>query len=416
MRTLLVLTLPLIVFAQESFYLKPGDRVVFYGDSITDQRLYTTFLETYVVTRFPNLPVTFVNSGWNADRVTGGIGGPVDKRIERDVTPYRPTVLTIMLAMNDAGGNAFDAKHFENFQNGYHHLINKVKLDDPGTRITLLQTSPFDDVTRPPVFDPGYNAVLLRFNEFVARMARNEAMQTVDMNAPVVELLRRATKVDADRAQHLILDRVHPSAATHMIMAETILKAWKAPAVVSAVEIDGASGVVTRAENTKLGAIGRRDVLTWEQTDRALPFPIDWDDYEKLIPLAMRCSDFVDVLNQETLRVTGLRLPRYILRIDNVEAGKFTPEELAKGINLATLAVTPMMKQAREVHALTVKHVNVHDTRWKQVEVPLEADSVSAKGAALAALDRLEEEIVKQQRAAAQPKPHRYELAPVALK
>ena len=36
-----------------SFYLKDGDRVVFYGDSITDQRLYTTFTETFVVTRFP---------------------------------------------------------------------------------------------------------------------------------------------------------------------------------------------------------------------------------------------------------------------------------------------------------------------------------------------------------------------------
>ena len=39
--------------AQEAFALRDGDRVVFYGDSITDQRLYTTFAETFVVTRFP---------------------------------------------------------------------------------------------------------------------------------------------------------------------------------------------------------------------------------------------------------------------------------------------------------------------------------------------------------------------------
>ena len=31
--------------ADSTFYLKDGDRVVFYGDSITDQRLYTTFAE-----------------------------------------------------------------------------------------------------------------------------------------------------------------------------------------------------------------------------------------------------------------------------------------------------------------------------------------------------------------------------------
>ncbi len=40
--------------AQE-FALREGDRVVFCGDSITDQRLYTTFTETFVLTRFPEL-------------------------------------------------------------------------------------------------------------------------------------------------------------------------------------------------------------------------------------------------------------------------------------------------------------------------------------------------------------------------
>jgi hypothetical protein len=41
-----------VLLAQSSFFLKDGDRVVFYGDSITDQRLYTTFTETFVLTRF----------------------------------------------------------------------------------------------------------------------------------------------------------------------------------------------------------------------------------------------------------------------------------------------------------------------------------------------------------------------------
>src|SRR5437762_10718489 len=87
----------------ETFDLKDGDRVVFYGDSITDQRLYTTFAESYVVTRFPTLNIVFTHSGWGGDRVGGGGGGPVDVRLARDVFPYRPTVMTIMLGMNDGG-------------------------------------------------------------------------------------------------------------------------------------------------------------------------------------------------------------------------------------------------------------------------------------------------------------------------
>src|SRR2546428_12498836 len=107
----LVRTLCLVAFAAlqaraQSFALKEGDRVVFYGDSITDQRLYTTFTETYVLTRFPKLDVSFVHSGWGGDRVTGGGGGPIDLRLHRDVMAYKPTVITIMLGMNAASNRA----------------------------------------------------------------------------------------------------------------------------------------------------------------------------------------------------------------------------------------------------------------------------------------------------------------------
>src|ERR671934_2548253 len=69
-----------IARAQSGFALQDDDRVVFYGDSITDQRLYTTFVEDYTVTRFPRWSIRFIHSGWGGDRVTGGGGGPIDLR------------------------------------------------------------------------------------------------------------------------------------------------------------------------------------------------------------------------------------------------------------------------------------------------------------------------------------------------
>src|SRR5277367_3768257 len=116
MYRLLILTLVLSsLFAQDSFYLKDGDTVVFYGDSITDQRLYTTFTEAYVLTRFPKLNVRFVHSGWGGDRVDGGAGGPIDTRLTRDVLAYRPTVVTVMLGMNDGAYRAFDSALFKTY-------------------------------------------------------------------------------------------------------------------------------------------------------------------------------------------------------------------------------------------------------------------------------------------------------------
>src|SRR4249919_3923366 len=115
------------LLAQGSFFLKSGDTVVFYGDSITDQRLYTTFAETYAVTRFPNLDVKFVHSGWGGDRVTGGGGGPIDVRLQRDVYPYKPTVITIMLGMNDGRYKAFDQQLFDTYANGMKDIVTNVK-------------------------------------------------------------------------------------------------------------------------------------------------------------------------------------------------------------------------------------------------------------------------------------------------
>src|ERR1017187_4793843 len=108
--------------AQEAFALRDGDRVVFFGDSITDQRLYTTLAETYVVTRFPRTNISLVHSGWGGDRVTGGGGGPVDVRIWRDVLPFNPTVVTIMLGMNDGRYRAFDQALFDEYATGIKHI------------------------------------------------------------------------------------------------------------------------------------------------------------------------------------------------------------------------------------------------------------------------------------------------------
>src|SRR6185437_14257576 len=171
-------------FPAADFSLKDGDRVVFYGDSITDQRLYTVITETYVVTRYPDLDVKFVHSGWGGDKVSGGGGGGIDTRLSRDVLPYKPTVMTIMLGMNDGLYRAETEATDRAFFDGYKHIVESVKTSLPNIRITAIQPSPYDDVTRAPNFPGGYNEVLISFSKWIANYARTAGLNVADLNTP----------------------------------------------------------------------------------------------------------------------------------------------------------------------------------------------------------------------------------------
>src|SRR5947207_1681349 len=133
----MVRTLCLVAFAAlqaraETFALKDGDRVVFYGDSITEQRLYTTYVEHYVLTHYPDRRVTFINTGWGGDKVSGndckpcaGVGGLA--RIKRDVIDHRPSVVTLLFGMNDGQYRDFDPAILKVYEDGLTAIIRELK-------------------------------------------------------------------------------------------------------------------------------------------------------------------------------------------------------------------------------------------------------------------------------------------------
>ena len=401
--------------AQSNFFLRDGDVVVFYGDSITDQRLYTNFVETFVATRFPALNVRFVHSGWAADRVDGGAGGSIDLRLRRDVLRYHPSVITLMLGMNDGHYRPFDPAVAKAFATGYENIIQTVKAALPNTRITLLRTSPYDDVTRPASFPGGYNDVLLRYSEFLPTLAKREELMYVDLNASLVSVLKKVYAANSELAKQLIPDRVHPGLAAHLVMAESLLKAWNAPALVTAVEINGVTGKARRAENTTLSDLSTETNLHWTQLDSVLPMSIGPVPSEELVKLVLGSTDFIEALNQETLRVTGLPSGAYDLKIDGERIATFTDAQLAASINLAHLT-TPMSHQSDDVLLLTYEHNNLHFARWRLVETAFEQENLSSTRAAMDALDKLEDEVLALRKRKAAPRPHHFEIAAVPPK
>lgn len=185
-------------------------------------------------------------------------------------------------------------------------------------------------------------------------------MLVADLNGPVVEMLKKANALDPAGTKALIPGRIHPSSGGHLIMAEALLKAWGASPVVTEGEIDAAARRVARSENTSVSSLAAGTALTWSQKDEALPMPVSLRDRSLPInqrrgaatmELALQASDFMQVPNRQTLRVSGLESARYTLKINSSPVGSFSREQLAEGGNLAELP-TPMARQALRVYLL----------------------------------------------------------------
>ncbi len=342
----------------KDFYLQDGDTVVFYGDSITEQNYYNQYVELYTATRFPSMRVNFYGAGVGGDRVTGGSGGPIDQRLERDVFGEHPTVVTIMLGMNDGSDRATTDEIQTTYINGYQHILNSIHQNAPRARVTLLGPSPYDDVTRPTTFPGGYNRVIEHFADLVNGLAQKNGATFANLNPAVVAALAKAELVDPGAAKLLLPDRVHPDPLAHWVMAETLLKRWRAPSLVSSVTLDARTGRVAESENASVDHVERTDgALRWTELDDALPLPFSRDNATQALLLEL--TDIEEQLNQEPLRVTDLVPGRYTLEIDNNRIGSFTAEELAGGINLADYP-TPMFHQAQRVSWLVRDRDEAH--------------------------------------------------------
>ncbi len=324
------------------FYLRDGDVVVFYGDSITENGGYARLVEEYTLTRFPEWNTRFYYAGVGGDRVTGGALGSIEERLSRDVIARRPTVVTVMLGMNDAGYRPFDEALFRQYSQGYSALIRRLRTELPGVRITVILPSPFDDISRSPQFEGGYDGVLRRYGDFVWELAQAEGLTAVDFGEPLNQGVRRLAAWSTLLARQLIPDRVHPARSGHLLLGAALLKAWQAPETVTEVQLDAASLQVRGQVGTTVDALERPQPggLRWRQQDRSLPLPLRRDDAE--VELAELAGAGLMELNRIMLRVRGLELGNWDLLIDGHSAGTWSSWELDRGIDLGG-RWTPML-------------------------------------------------------------------------
>src|SRR5512134_552660 len=142
------------------FFFRDGDVVVMIGDSITEQHLYSNYVEMFTVTRFPAWKLTFRNVGIGGDRSPGG-----NSRFKRDVLVHKPTAMTVDFGMNDGGYGGFNENTFKTYVGGLQGMAEQAKA--AGIRVAWCTPQPLDGPEQGPTALTAYNVTLERFCEGV---------------------------------------------------------------------------------------------------------------------------------------------------------------------------------------------------------------------------------------------------------
>ncbi len=327
------------VASAADFFFKDGDVVVMIGDSITEQHLYSNYVEMWTVTRFPKWKLTFRNVGIGGDRSVGG-----NSRFIRDVVSYKPTAMTVDFGMNDGGYRDFSEDTFKPYMDGLQGMANQAKAAN--IRTAWVTPQPLDNGDQGPTALVSYNKTLEKFSEGVKTIADKNGGLFVDQFHPYLSVLDSARSKGPKYDRITGGDAVHPGPPGQALMAASILKGLSFPTLVSAVEIDATGGKVNSAINCKVDNVVAKDGgVSFSRLDESLPFfPADAKSILTSTPI-------LEELNKYTLKVTGLAAGNYEVRLGGKKVATHTAAELAAGANLAAGALQegPVADQVKAI-------------------------------------------------------------------
>ncbi len=400
--SLVLVSAPLVAADNgKDFFFRKGDRIVFLGDSITEQYQYSTDIELYLTTRFPHGKMTFINTGIGGDTANGGAS-----RFTNHVLAEKPTALTIDFGMNDGRYGAFIPMFAAEYIKKTEAMLQAAKK--AGVRVALISPNAVEVRAKP--FLKTYLETQQKFYAPLKELAEKYNVPFVDQYAVTRKVL---AKIAEDNANvHPFPDGVHTNGPGGLLMAHTILTGLRAPAIVSDVEIDAAAKKATPTDCTIEELAVTSDGISFQRTDKALPMPIQ-PDWRPILPYVSELKE----LNYYGLKATGLSDGKYALSIDGKKVGEYTAEELSKGVNLGNLGSGALFDQGQEVFKMINEKNNIVHKRFRQVVM---APPPSAywladvyKERKPKELKKLMDEIQSRQEAIykkVQPAAHRFEL------
>jgi len=228
---------------QAELPLKSGQRVLFLGDSITQNGQYVALTEAFLWAVRPELDLDIIPAGLSSETVSG-MTEPVHPfprpnvhtRLDRAFELTKPDWVFVCYGMNDGIYHPASPEILDAYRDGMQKLIERIT--DTGARVVLL-TPPSFDIDAPPIrkrlaeVTPDepygyrnpfveYDQTLVQLGEIVKSLGSVAGVERViDVHAATDAYLKR---VKASRPDYAYGDGVHPPADGHLAMAIGLLE------------------------------------------------------------------------------------------------------------------------------------------------------------------------------------------------
>jgi lysophospholipase L1-like esterase len=217
---LLVIAATMTSCTGERMLLGKGERILFLGDSITEQGVkpsgYVTLLREALSARYPDLGIQIVGAGISGNKVTD-----LEKRLVKDVIERKPTIVVIYIGINDVWHWALPnlkGTTKEDFERILREMIARVRYS--GSQVILCTPSVIGEK-----FD-GTNTqdpILEQYCNISRKIALDQGIRLCDLRKAFIAYLTAHNKENNEK-NVLTTDGVHLNNAGNRLVADEMLR------------------------------------------------------------------------------------------------------------------------------------------------------------------------------------------------
>ena len=312
--------------------LKTGDRLAIIGDSITEQKIYSRIIETYLTVCVPELKITARQFGWSGETAEGFL-----RRMTNDCLRFNPTVATLCYGMNDHRYRPFDVKNGDWYVANYSAVVSS--LQNAGARVVLGSPGCVGKVpgwTKSSAYTRDeLNVNLCVLRDLDITIANNANARFADIFWTMFKAGYEGENRYATTNESYMIsgkDGVHPGLAGHLVMAYSFLRAMGLDGDLGTLTVDPGAQTATATGGHSVESFAS-NTLTIVSTQ--YPFCAGGEiNSDNSLRSGATLVPFFEELSRFRLVVKNAAAPQYQI-IWGQTTNTYTAAQLASGVNLA---------------------------------------------------------------------------------